>query len=168
MKDILLIIGFVAVWYVLNRWVLPKMGVHVITSYSIHYTKLYERVRVVPAVAGRDAEARQPAGAGTAELPPGRDAAPIEGLEVGAGHLVHRRVAEQTRREGGLDLGLAAALTHRQGEPPPRQDHVVAGPQVAPLGLRLVDPCAQGVGLEPDAVALAQVGEAQQFSYNFV
>jgi len=27
MKDILLIIGFVAVWYVLNRWVLPKMGV---------------------------------------------------------------------------------------------------------------------------------------------
>jgi len=27
MKDILLIIGFVAVWYILNRWVLPKMGV---------------------------------------------------------------------------------------------------------------------------------------------
>ena len=27
MKDILLIIGFVAVWYILNRWILPKMGV---------------------------------------------------------------------------------------------------------------------------------------------
>ena len=27
MGDILLMIGIVAVWYILNRWVLPKMGV---------------------------------------------------------------------------------------------------------------------------------------------
>jgi len=27
MKDILMMLGIVAVWYVLNRWVLPKMGV---------------------------------------------------------------------------------------------------------------------------------------------
>ena len=27
MKDILLVIGIVAAWYILNRWVLPKMGV---------------------------------------------------------------------------------------------------------------------------------------------
>ena len=27
MGDLLLILGVVAVWYILNRWVLPKMGV---------------------------------------------------------------------------------------------------------------------------------------------
>ena len=27
MQDILFVIGMVAVWYVLNRWILPKMGV---------------------------------------------------------------------------------------------------------------------------------------------
>jgi len=27
MKDILMMLGIVAVWYILNRWVLPKMGV---------------------------------------------------------------------------------------------------------------------------------------------
>jgi len=27
MKDILMMLGIVVVWYILNRWVLPKMGV---------------------------------------------------------------------------------------------------------------------------------------------
>lgn len=27
MKDLLMMLGIVAVWYILNRWVLPKMGV---------------------------------------------------------------------------------------------------------------------------------------------
>lgn len=27
MQDILFVVGMVAVWYVLNRWILPKMGV---------------------------------------------------------------------------------------------------------------------------------------------
>lgn len=27
MQDFLFIIGMVVVWYVLNRWILPKMGV---------------------------------------------------------------------------------------------------------------------------------------------
>jgi len=27
MKDILIIFGIVIVWYVANRWILPKMGV---------------------------------------------------------------------------------------------------------------------------------------------
>ena len=27
MQDFMFIIGMVAVWYVLNRWILPKMGV---------------------------------------------------------------------------------------------------------------------------------------------
>ncbi len=27
MQDILFLLGIVAVWFVLNRWVLPKMGV---------------------------------------------------------------------------------------------------------------------------------------------
>jgi len=27
MKDILMMLGIVAVWYILNRWILPKMGV---------------------------------------------------------------------------------------------------------------------------------------------
>jgi hypothetical protein len=27
MKDIFLLLGIVAVWYVLNRWVLPRFGV---------------------------------------------------------------------------------------------------------------------------------------------
>ena len=27
MKDILMMLGIVAVWYIINRWVLPKMGV---------------------------------------------------------------------------------------------------------------------------------------------
>ncbi len=27
MKDILMILGIVAVWYIVNRWILPKMGV---------------------------------------------------------------------------------------------------------------------------------------------
>jgi len=27
MQDILMMLGIVAVWYILNRWVLPKMGV---------------------------------------------------------------------------------------------------------------------------------------------
>lgn len=27
MQDMLFVVGMVAVWYVLNRWILPKMGV---------------------------------------------------------------------------------------------------------------------------------------------
>lgn len=27
MQDILFVIGMVVVWYALNRWILPKMGV---------------------------------------------------------------------------------------------------------------------------------------------
>jgi hypothetical protein len=27
MQDILFVIGMVVVWYVVNRWILPKMGV---------------------------------------------------------------------------------------------------------------------------------------------
>lgn len=27
MKDILLLVGIFAAWYIINRWVLPKMGV---------------------------------------------------------------------------------------------------------------------------------------------
>jgi len=27
MKDILFLLGVVAVWYVANRWILPKLGV---------------------------------------------------------------------------------------------------------------------------------------------
>lgn len=27
MKDILILLGIVAAWYILNRWILPKMGV---------------------------------------------------------------------------------------------------------------------------------------------
>jgi hypothetical protein len=27
MQDFMFVIGMVAVWYVLNRWILPKMGV---------------------------------------------------------------------------------------------------------------------------------------------
>jgi len=27
MGDLLLLIGIVVIWYVLNRWILPKMGV---------------------------------------------------------------------------------------------------------------------------------------------
>jgi len=27
MKDVLMMLGIVAVWYVINRWILPKMGV---------------------------------------------------------------------------------------------------------------------------------------------
>ena len=27
MNDILFVIGIVAVWFILNRWILPKMGV---------------------------------------------------------------------------------------------------------------------------------------------
>lgn len=27
MKDILLLVGLFAAWYIVNRWVLPKMGV---------------------------------------------------------------------------------------------------------------------------------------------
>lgn len=27
MKDVLLVLGFLAVWVVLNRWVLPRFGV---------------------------------------------------------------------------------------------------------------------------------------------
>lgn len=27
MKDILLLLGLVAAWYILNRWILPKFGV---------------------------------------------------------------------------------------------------------------------------------------------
>jgi hypothetical protein len=27
MKDLLLMLGIVAVWYILNRWILPKMGI---------------------------------------------------------------------------------------------------------------------------------------------
>jgi hypothetical protein len=27
MQDLLFVIGMVAVWYILNRWILPKMGV---------------------------------------------------------------------------------------------------------------------------------------------
>ncbi len=27
MQDILFVIGMVVVWYILNRWILPKMGV---------------------------------------------------------------------------------------------------------------------------------------------
>lgn len=27
MKDILLLVGLFAAWYIFNRWVLPKMGI---------------------------------------------------------------------------------------------------------------------------------------------
>jgi hypothetical protein len=27
MKDIFILVGLLAVWYVLNRWILPRMGV---------------------------------------------------------------------------------------------------------------------------------------------
>jgi hypothetical protein len=27
MTDLLLIVGFVAIWYALNRWILPRFGI---------------------------------------------------------------------------------------------------------------------------------------------